>query len=183
MSPEARVTYVDDRSLAEGIAARDPAAEEAFAVRFRPGLLAIARIRGAGEEGTDLVQETLMAGLLNLRRGEWRGEGPLSAYLATILRRLISRHSGRPREISSGALSSLPGASADPESSAEISLAAARVRRALREVSVQHREALIRHYLHGESAREIAQALGISRGTVLSRLYHARARLAGILNR
>jgi RNA polymerase sigma-70 factor (ECF subfamily) len=44
-----------------------------------------------------------------------------------------------------------------------------------------HRAAVALYYLHGYSTEEIGRLLGIPRGTVASRLFHARARLRAAL--
>jgi RNA polymerase sigma factor (sigma-70 family) len=48
------------------------------------------------------------------------------------------------------------------------------VQQALNELSVEHREALVLHYLEGMSVAEIAEAIGVRVGTVKSRLHYAR---------
>lgn len=51
------------------------------------------------------------------------------------------------------------------------------VRAALAELSPEHREIITLRHLDGLSYGELAERLGIPRGTVMSRLFHARARL------
>lgn len=53
----------------------------------------------------------------------------------------------------------------------------AAVRREIGRLMALHREVTVRHYLHGESVDDIARALGIPRGTVLSRLSAARSKI------
>ena len=57
------------------------------------------------------------------------------------------------------------------------------LRRALRELSAEHRAALSLHYLDGLSILEIAESLNIPPGTVKSRLHHARSRLRDTIER
>jgi len=52
-----------------------------------------------------------------------------------------------------------------------------RVRCALESLKPEHREILVMKYVHGHRYEEIAAMLGIPRGTVMSRLYHARTAL------
>jgi RNA polymerase sigma-70 factor (ECF subfamily) len=162
----------------------DTSAEGELVSRFQSDLMAIARARAGREIAADLVQETFAAALPNLRRGLWRGDGPLGAYLAAILRRQIRRwRIHRSREAGRVALPDLPVNLEDPAECAERSQAIARVRWALGRLPVSHREVLIRHYLEGQSTEEIAMVLRIPRGTVLSRLHHARRKLSAALDR
>lgn len=162
----------------------DASAEGELVSRFQSDLMAIALARAGREIAADMVQETFAAALPNLRRGDWRGEGPLGAYLAAILRRQISRWRHRCwREAGQTALPDLPADLDDPAERAERSQAISRVRRALGRLPSSHRDVLIRHYLGEESAEEIAMALRIPRGTVLSRLHHARRKLSKDLDR
>ncbi len=48
------------------------------------------------------------------------------------------------------------------------------VQQALNKLSVEHREALVLHYLQGMGVAEIAEAIGVRVGTVKSRLHYAR---------
>ena len=63
---------------------------------------------------------------------------------------------------------------------------AAKIREAMDKISPKHREVLVLRELEGLSYQEIADVVGISIGTVMSRLFHARknmqARLAPYLN-
>jgi len=174
----------DDVEIASRIRSGDTSAEEELAVWFQPGLTAIARVRAGRSRAPDLVQETLAAALTNLRRGDWKGEGTLAAYLAGILRHLISR--GRPhpsiseRDLPTGrAQESLP----DPLTVLERDESSDQVHRALARLSPRHREVLLLHYLEDRSIEDIAAGLDVPRGTVLSRLHHGRRKMAKILNR
>lgn len=51
---------------------------------------------------------------------------------------------------------------------------ASRVRQAVAFLADKYREAIVRHYLHGEPVADIAEKLGLPKGTVLSRLYAGR---------
>jgi len=170
-----------DAEIATRIRSGDSLAEEALVVRFQPGLMAIARVRSGGDRAPDLVQETLAAALVNLRRGDWKGEGTLAAYLAGILRHLGSR--GRPHPGDTLPARSEPETLSDPQTELEREEAEGRVRRALARVPPRQREVLSLHYLEDRSVEEIADGLRVPRGTVLSRLHHGRRKMAKILNR
>lgn len=172
-----------DAAIARRIAAGDSEAEEEFARLFQPGLAALARVRG-GSGADDLVQETLAAALKNLRRGEWSGSGPLAAYLAAILRRLLAR--ARAAEVDPGPsmdLEALPATGDGPAEEAERRERRRRLLAAVASLPARHRDVILLHYLEDESVEAIARRLRLARGTVLSRLYHARIKIALAMNR
>jgi RNA polymerase sigma factor (sigma-70 family) len=173
-----------DRELARRVLSAEPGAEDELIRRFQPGLFAIACVRVGRDLAGDLVQDTLAAGLVDLRRGRWRGEGPLAAYLATVLRRKIGRDAAarRSRPLGSGE-EELASTGADAHALVERAERRERVRAAVAQLPARHALVLVLHYFENTSVEEIAGKLAIPRGTVLSRLHHARAKLAGILNR
>lgn len=181
-SPSVDASLAADAELAGRIGRGDGAAEEEFVRRFQPGLLAIACVRVGRAQAQDLVQETMTAALLNLRRGDWLARGPLGAYLATILRRASRRVALGPPLAESSDLEGLPAPRFDPVGAVD----RARLRRSLldavQRLPERHRETLLRHYFDGQSVEEIAREVSIPRGTVLSRLHHARRKIARVLN-
>jgi RNA polymerase sigma-70 factor (ECF subfamily) len=178
------MVHPDDHDLCRRIRAGDAEAENLLVSRHQAGLLALARVRAGRDAAGDLVQETLAAALVNLRRGAYRGEGPLAAYLAAILRRAVLRwRAGVHPAVEGDRLEALPDPAADTASEVESRLVRARLREALESLPRRHREVLLRHYVDGETAGEIASALGVPRGTVLSRLHHGRRKLAKAMNR
>ena len=172
-----------DQDLVRRIRSGDLDAEDELARRFQPGLLAIARVRLGVSFAADLVQDTLAVGLPNLRRGDWKGIGPLAAYLAAILRRRILRLRSDPTPVGTEDPGTLPAEGVDPFAAAERVETRARLRNALGGLSSSHREVVLRHYFEGQDVNEIARETNVPRGTVLSRLHHARAKLAIALNR
>jgi RNA polymerase sigma-70 factor (ECF subfamily) len=184
VSQKASQASAREEELVRRIRSRESAAEEELVRGFRPGLMAIARVRLGGDYAPDVVQETLATGLLNLRRGDWKAKGPLAAYLATILRRIIMRmHSIRTPSVSTHALAAIPATGISPLAAAERAQDRDRVRAALRKLPPRHHDVLVRHYFDGQSVEKIAREMGIPRGTVLSRLHHARLKMAKTMNR
>jgi RNA polymerase sigma-70 factor, ECF subfamily len=66
---------------------------------------------------------------------------------------------------------------ANPASLLELREERHRVQHALQALSPEHREILVLKYVQGHRYEEIASLLVIARGTVMSRLYHARTAL------
>ncbi|MDD4772433.1 MAG: RNA polymerase sigma factor [Eubacteriales bacterium] len=54
---------------------------------------------------------------------------------------------------------------------------AAQVRREIAYLSERYREVIVRHYFHGEKIQDIADDLGVPKGTILSRLASGRAQM------
>jgi RNA polymerase sigma-70 factor (ECF subfamily) len=176
-------SLTDDLDLASRIRSGDGDAEEELVRRFQPGLTAIARMRAGRQAASDVVQETFAAALQNLRRGAWQAEGPLAAYLAAILRRLAARRWSEGRELVPAEMGRMVSPEEDPHQSAQKEQTLDRVRQALRQLPSRHREVLLRHYFDEQDVDRIAQELAVPRGTVLSRLHHARRKMARIMNR
>lgn len=57
-----------------------------------------------------------------------------------------------------------------------------KIRSALEELSPIHKEAIVLRELQGLSYEEMASVMGVSKGTVMSRLHHARKNLQGLLH-
>ena len=173
--------YEGDLTLAARIRAGDREAEEEMVRRFGPGLHAIARCRAGKQDAPDLLQETMLVALGNLRQARWRGEAPLAAYLAGILRRLSLHHASREGDETEIRRAQESRSVGDPLAEALRLEARQRIAGALACIAPPWRDVLIRFYLEDQSVAQISQQMGIPRGTVLSRLFHARRKLRRIL--
>jgi RNA polymerase sigma-70 factor (ECF subfamily) len=78
-------------------------------------------------------------------------------------------------------LSQIVDTGPDPEEAVQRAELRRRVWRAIVALSADHREIVVLRDFHGLSYDELAQALGIKRGTVMSRLHAARQRLRALL--
>jgi RNA polymerase sigma-70 factor (ECF subfamily) len=143
-------------------------------------------------DAEDLAQEA-MTRAIKFFSG-FRGGDP-RAWLLTIVRNSCFTWLGRNRAkdlaefdeethspgiLSHGNQSSIQ-APADPETMAVAQAESARVRRALKELPVIFREAVVMRELEGMSYKEIADVTAVSIGTVMSRLARGRDRLRAIL--
>lgn len=78
-------TDLNPASLVDRIAAGDPAAEDQFVRHYLPTLTFILKTRFSDHDQVqDLVQETLMGALQNLREGKLRDADALSGYVHAI---------------------------------------------------------------------------------------------------
>jgi RNA polymerase sigma-70 factor (ECF subfamily) len=66
---------------------------------------------------------------------------------------------------------------ANPAAVLQRSEIAARVQRALDDLPPYHRGVILMREVEGMSYEEMAQAMGVSKGTIMSRLFHARQKL------
>lgn len=150
------------------------------------------RFTGHAEDAEDLVQNVLAK--LYPRLDEVREVDSLQPWLIKVLyrefvdstrrgKRLLqwlqplddNENSGSPvRE----AVSTL----AEPEETADRSRTVERIRQALNVLNNDQRALISLHDMEGYTMDEIAVMLGLSRGTVKSRLHRARARLRLCLN-
>ena len=131
---------------------------------------------GSREEADDLVQETYAR---VLRRPRWLRPGGETAYLMRVLRNVwydTLRSRARREEIptDSEQVEFAVDARADPEVLLESRAAYA----AIAGLSAPLRETLVAVDILGLSYKEAARALGIGKGTVMSRLYNARRKAA-----
>lgn len=142
------------------------------------------------EVADDIAQETFIRAYRNLGRFELGR--PLAPWLTKIATNLAINHLNGvarreqslytedqpegPRKNSSSSVSDC-----DPLSALESGERMAALERAMQQLSPEHRAVLILKVEEGMRYLEIAEALEISEGTVMSRLFRARQRLKELL--
>jgi RNA polymerase sigma-70 factor, ECF subfamily len=131
---------------------------------------------GSREEAEDLVQETCARVLSRPRL--IRGEGELAYLLRALRNTLVSQRRAEDRRPATALLVEESGIGAqskdDPAKAAEIR----EVHEAIAELPEEFRDALVAVDVAGLSYREAAGSLGVPEGTLTSRLFRARDRLA-----
>ena len=150
------------------------------AVEHLPRLYRAARAwTRSREEAEDLVQETYARVLARPRL--LREEGEVGYLLRALRNTLISqrRTEGR-RPVTAELVEDLAGGRAgdDPAETVETR----RVYAAIAELADEFREALIAVDIVGLSYQEAARALGVPEGTLTSRLFRARDRVASAMS-
>jgi RNA polymerase sigma-70 factor (ECF subfamily) len=144
----------------------------------------------AGQEPEDLVQETYLRAYAAF--GSYRGENTrawLAAICLNAARSEARRRRRRPWELPAGPLLEvLPSARAcDAEVGADVAdvviagLDADAAARCLALLPEPQRLCIVLMDVAGYTAREVAEALGCPRGTVLARVHRGRRRLAQLL--
>ena len=145
---------------------------------------------GDGQDAEDLVQETYLRAYAGF--GSYRGENArawLAAICLNVARSQARRRRRRPWEVPSPALPDvLPWSRADGgQGTADVAdvviagLAAEEVARCLALLPEPQRECIVLVDVAGYTAREVAEALGCPRGTVLARVHRGRRKLARLL--
>ncbi len=132
-------------------------------------------------EADEATQDSLVAaiGALDSYRGESAFTTWLYAITLNVCRARLRKRGSRERLIQAlHAIFRLKGEmAAHPEETAIQNEADAAVRQAVHKLDEKHRLPIVLRYYNDFSIAEIAQLLGISEGTVHSRLFTARERL------
>ncbi len=132
------------------------------------------------EQAEEIYSETFLR--VATARGQWEERGTVRGWLFTIAHRLcidVLRRRATERRLMPGVLEMSTSYSAppSPEASALMGEQAAMLERALSSLPVDHRQILLLRVLHGLSAAECAEALGIREDQVHSQVSYARRRL------
>ncbi len=161
-----------------GIAAGDPAAESAFAAHFAPRIRAMLRARLRQAEAIqDLTQDTLVAAILALRKGQVREAERLGAFVHGVARNIVNNHLRGQHRRGEAPLDDDVAArlvASDPREDEE---RLGVVARGLAAIAPADREVLELTLVDGLHPREIAQRLSLSPDTVRQRKTRALKRL------
>lgn len=160
---------------------------EEFFERYSPAVFGyLHRLSGDRHLAEDLTSETFYRAMRAI--DGFRGDSSLKTWLLRIARNLyLNRKRRDERSSSLDELEEKGIATAaedpDPESRMIREEESDMVRRALRELSEEDRSILLLSAEEELSCREIGEVLGISVTAVKTRLFRARRRLAGFLER
>jgi len=183
----------EDAALVERAAGGDPDAFGQLFERRREGLYlkAYSYLRRR-DDALDVVQEAFMRAWERL--GGFRGESSFATWMGRIVTNLCIDRIRRPKTVSGGLDEDVLGEPAEdprlaraaprassPVRAAELAEFAPALHSALGELSEKHRSVFLLHAQDGLRYREIADELGISIGTVMSRLHYAREKLQEML--
>jgi RNA polymerase sigma-70 factor (ECF subfamily) len=181
----------NDSVLARRAAAGEPSAIEEIFLRYRGQVFSLAyRMTGNATDAEDICQEVFLKAMRKV--GAFQGRSTLSTWLYRVAVN-VSKDYLRKRkrsaevpladdapELDSSRLS-LSGRNGEPESRVISSEKSRLVREALLGLPLSLRAPLVLHELEGLEYHEISRMLHIPVGTVKSRIFRARIKLAEIL--
>lgn len=176
------VTEASDAELLAAHIAGDPFAFETIVRRHRDRLWAVAlRTTGDAEEASDALQDALISAYR--RAGQFRGEAAVTTWLHRIVVNAsldrMRRRAARPAGTLPDDDESLPGrVVADPNDHLARRETQLVVAQALAELPDEQRSAVVLVDVEGWSVEEAASILGCPAGTVKSRCFRGRAKLA-----
>jgi RNA polymerase sigma-70 factor, ECF subfamily len=181
----------DDQSLVRAAQRGDMAAFEELVARHRDRIFARAySMMRNEEEAVDLSQEAWVKGWQRLR--QFQGESSFGTWMTRIvinlcLDQLRKQKRQRTESIeamddeSGGVERQMPVVTVNPTAGLERGELRERIDRALGQLSYEHRTVLVLHEFEEMEYKQIAKTMGCSIGTVMSRLFYARRKLAALL--
>ena len=175
----------DHNALLAKIGAGDRQAYTQLYDDARPQLIgyAAAILGGDASAGEDAVNEAF-ADIWRLV-GRFNPVGNATAWIRRIVRNkavdMLRKPCGREIATEDGAFERLRDNAPDPEANAMLSDESRWLRRSLRELNPDQREAIVLCYFEGLSLDQIASQTGVPVGTVKTRLFHARRKMHGWL--
>ncbi len=181
----------DDRTLVKAAQKGDMVAFEELVARHRDKVYARAySMMRNEEEATDLSQEAWVKGWQRLK--QFQGESSFATWMTRIVINLcldqLRKHKRQRTESieamdeeSGGVERQMPVTNVNPTAGLERQELRRRIDKALGQLSYEHRTALVLHEFEEMEYKEIAKTMGCSIGTVMSRLFYARRKLAALL--
>lgn len=181
----------DDDSLVRAAKQGDMAAFEELVARHRDKLYARAfsMVRNE-EEAIDLSQEAWVKAWHKL--GQFKGGSSFLTWMTRIVINLCLDHLRKQKhpvslsieqldEETGGVERQMPIVTVDPTEGLTQEELRRRIDDAMGKLTHAHRTVLVLHEFEGLEYKEIARRMGCSIGTVMSRLFYARRRLAALL--
>jgi len=191
MSANCDYSTAEDKALVGWAQAGDMLAFEEMVARHRDKIYARAYSMMRNEdEAVDLSQEAWVKGWQRLK--QFQGEASFGTWMTRIvinlcldaLRRKKRQHADSIElmaEESGGVERHMPVVTVNPTEGLERAELRQRIDQALGQLSEAHRTVLMLHEFDGLEYKEIAKVMGCSIGTVMSRLFYARRRMAALM--
>ena len=181
------MTREEERAVIDRVLSGDANAFEALVKANEKGVYNLAlRMLGSAEDALDASQEAFFRAYKAL--GSFRGDSKFSVWLYRMASNIcldMLRKAGRRDETSLTGEEQedipLPDSRFDPQAALERSEVRRAVRAGLDRLDPAFRQVLVLRDVNGLSYDEIAQALDLEEGTVKSRIFRARRKLAAIL--
>jgi RNA polymerase sigma-70 factor (ECF subfamily) len=180
-----------DEVLVEAAKGGDLAAFEELVARHRDKVYARALTMLRNEdEALELAQDTWVKSWQRL--GQFQGDSSFATWLMRIvINRCLDHMRSRQRhpmesldqwgQDSGPVECQLPAVAVSPTASLELAELRQKIDAAIQQLTPEHRTVLVLHEFEEMAYKEIAKTIGCSIGTVMSRLFYARRRMAGLL--
>jgi RNA polymerase sigma-70 factor (ECF subfamily) len=191
MTSKLNYSTAKDEELVKAAQAGDMAAFEELVARHRDKIYARAfsMLRNE-EEATDLSQEAWVKGWQRLV--QFQGDSSFATWMTRIVinlcldqlrknKRVRSESIDEMNEETGGVERQLPVITPNPTEGLERGELRARIDKALGQLSYEHRTVLVLHEFEELEYKLIAKKMGCSIGTVMSRLFYARRKMASLL--
>jgi len=191
MSSEINFSSADDVTLVRAAQAGDLMAFEELVARHRDKIFARAfSMMRNEEEAIDLSQEAWVKAWQRL--AQFHGESSFATWLTRITinlcldqlrkqKRLRAESIEAMDDESGGVERQMPVVTVNPTERLERGELRQRIDAALGKLSEEHRTVMVMHEFEEMEYKEIAKAMGCSIGTVMSRLFYARRKMASFL--
>ncbi len=191
MSVPAQPSAAPDEDLVRAAQEGDMRAFEELVARHRDKIYARAySMMRHEDEALDLSQEAWVKGWQRLK--QFQGDASFATWMTRIVINLCldairrrKRQQGESLEAmdedGGGVERHLPVVTVNPTEGLERAELRERIDQAMAQLSHEHRTVLILHEFEQMEYREIARTMGCSMGTVMSRLFYARRRLAALM--
>lgn len=171
-------TPAGQAALAAGVLAGDPAAEQALATHYRRRifLMMLARLRDR-DAAEELAQDTMLAVLAALRKGQLRQAESLGAFIHGVGRNLVNNYVRTQRSQPPSVELTEDVRVAVPHEDFEGAQRMALVRREISRLEPTDREILMRTLVSGEKPGQIARDMALSSDVVRARKSRALRRV------
>lgn len=191
MSSKLNIPSATDQELVKAAQKGDMVAFEELVARHRDKIYARAFSMLRNEDdAVDVSQEAWVKGWQRLT--QFQGESSFATWMTRIVinlcldtlrkhKRVRSESIEQMDEEVGGVERQMPIINPNPTEGLEREELRAKIDRALSQLSYEHRTVLILHEFEDLEYKMIAKKMGCSIGTVMSRLFYARRKMAGLL--
>ena len=181
----------DDEALVKAARQGDLAAFEELVFRHRDSLFARAlSLTRHEQDAVDLSQEAWVKGWQRL--AQFQGESRFATWMTRIVINLCLDHLRRQKrhrtdsieeleEERGGVERHMPVVNLNPTAGLERAELRKKIDAALGQLTPEHRTVLVLHEFEDMEYKAVAKTVGCSLGTVMSRLYYARRKMAALL--
>ena len=181
----------EDPALVRAAQRGEMAAFEELVARHRDKIYARAfSMMRNEEEAIDLSQEAWVKGWQRLQ--QFQGDSSFGTWMTRIVINLcldqLRKHKRQRTESieamdeeSGGVERQMPVVTVNPTARLERGELRQRIERALGQLSYEHRTVLVLHEFEEMEYKDIAKTMGCSIGTIMSRLFYARRKMAALL--